>query len=152
MLMNAPTFPETAENLLPEKTLPGEAGVESEISNSLSNLVEQERGTHAPKIDSDGERIQSSVALFTAKSIKELEGLTFELHGLQEFLKSETERVQRDIDNALAGLRIIIDTISPWRNARQDNATRKPAHHANSLSSAFASSRSSVSKPSVNQP
>ena len=58
------------------------------------------------------------VALFTSKSIKELEGLTFELNGLQEFLKSETERVQREIDNALSGLKIIIDTISPWRNAR----------------------------------
>lgn len=56
--------------------------------------------------------------MFTSKSIKELEGLTFELNGLQEFLKSETERVQREIDNALSGLKIIIDTISPWRNAR----------------------------------
>ena len=140
--MNAPTFPDTVENSLPEKTLPGEAGVESEISN----LVEQERGTHSPKTESDGERIQSSIALFTAKSIKELEGLTFELHGLQEFLKSETERVQRDIDSALAGIKIKIDTISPWRNARQDIATRKPAHHTNSSSNALASFRSSLSK------
>jgi hypothetical protein len=71
--------------------------------------------------------IISSVALFTSKSIKELEGLTFELHGLQEFLQSETERVQGDIDNALAGLRIIIDTISPWRNARPDPVQEKPS-------------------------
>jgi hypothetical protein len=31
----------------------------------------------------DGDRIKSSVALFTSKSIKELEGLTLELHELQ---------------------------------------------------------------------
>ena len=48
-----------------------------------------------------------------------------ELQGLQEFLKSETERVQRDIDNALAGLKIIIDTISPWRNARPETAVHE---------------------------
>ena len=40
----------------------------------------------------------------------------------REFLKSETERVQRDIDGALAGLKIIIDAISPWRNARPDSS------------------------------
>jgi hypothetical protein len=48
-----------------------------------------------------------------------------ELQGLQEFLKSETERVQSDIDNALAGLKIIIDTISPWRAARADTSVQE---------------------------
>ena len=93
--------------------------MESEIG---SVVAEQECGSRDAKIGHDGERIVSSVALFTSKSIKELEGLTIELHGLQEFLKSETERVQRDIDNALAGLRIIMDTISPWRNARHESS------------------------------
>ena len=73
----------------------------------------------------ESKRLQSSVAQFTSKSIKELEGLTFELHGLQEFLKSETERVQRDIDNALAGLKVIIETISPWRNVRPESSVQE---------------------------
>jgi hypothetical protein len=73
----------------------------------------------------ESDRIISSIALFTSKSIKELEGLTFELHGLQEFLKSETERVQRDIDNALAGLKVIMETISPWRNARPEDSVQE---------------------------
>jgi hypothetical protein len=73
----------------------------------------------------ESERIISSIALFTSKSVKELEGLTFELHGLQEFLKSETERVQRDIDNALAGLKVIMETISPWRNARAESSVQE---------------------------
>jgi hypothetical protein len=46
-------------------------------------------------------------------SINELEGLTLELNALQEFLKSETDRVQREVESALAGIRIIIETISP---------------------------------------
>jgi hypothetical protein len=84
------------------------------------------------KIGCDSERIISTVALFTSKSIRELEGLTVELQGLQEFLKSETERVQNDIDNALAGLKIIIDTISPWRNARPDPSVQERASRSES--------------------
>ena len=114
--MSAETSPEAAE-----KPLAAESTVESEISN----FVEKEYAARPTNIDYDGERIKSSVALFTAKSIKELEGLTFELQGLQEFVKSETERVQRDIDNALAGVKIIIDTISPWRSTRLDSATQE---------------------------
>jgi hypothetical protein len=125
--MNAQTFSEAAENSLPGKSQPEDSAVESEISN----LVEQEYAARPPTIEYDGERIKSSVALFTSKSIKELEGLTFELHGLQEFLKSETERVQRDIDNALTGLKIIIDTISPWRGTHLDSsAQEKTSKHA----------------------
>ena len=86
------------------------------MESEIGNLVEQEYAARAPKAGYDGERIMASVALFMSKSIKELEGLTFELCGLQEFLKSETERVQRDIDSAMAGLKVIIDTISPWRS------------------------------------
>ena len=105
-MSNAPSYSEITDRLHSEKPMPDERALELEISNVAEN-----------KIGNDGERIRA-VALFTSKSIKELEGLTFELNGLQEFLKSETERVQREIDNALSGLKIIIDTISPWRNAR----------------------------------
>ena len=100
-MSNAPSYSEITDRLHSEKPMPEERALELEISNVAEN-----------KIGNDGERIRASVALFTSKSIKELEGLTFELNGLQEFLKSETERVQREIDNALSGLKIIIDTIS----------------------------------------
>jgi len=114
--MNDPTYSEVAERSPSEDT-----ALETEIAVA----TKLEYGERAAKIGGDSERIISSVALFTSKSIKELEGLTLELQGLQEFLKSETERVQRDIDNALAGLKIIIDTISPWRNARPETAVHE---------------------------
>jgi hypothetical protein len=76
-MSDAPSYSEAADGLHSEKSAPVEPAEESK-------------------------RLQSSVAQFTSKSIKELEGLTFELHGLEEFLKSETERVQGDINNALA--------------------------------------------------
>jgi hypothetical protein len=34
---------------------------------------------------------------------------------LQAFLKSEVERVKADIESALAGINIIIETIAPWK-------------------------------------
>lgn len=118
--MNAPNFSKDGEQTPPETNAESESG----------NLVEQEYA-RAPKTDYDGARIMASVALFTSKSIKELEGLTFELHTLQEFLNSETERVQRDIDSAMAGLKLIIDTISPWRSTRSSESPvqEKNARH-----------------------
>jgi hypothetical protein len=116
--MNAPLHSEaTSERSVPDSALQTEG----------ANAAKQELGERAAKIGCDSERIISTVALFTSKSIKELEGLTVELQGLQEFLKSETERVQQDIDNALAGLKIIIDTISPWRNARPESSAQERA-------------------------
>ena len=34
---------------------------------------------------------------------------------MQEFLKSEVDSVQRQIDSALAGINIIVETIGPWK-------------------------------------
>ena len=98
---------------------------DSALETESAGAAKQDHGERAARIGGDSERITSSVALFTSKSIKELEGLTCELQGLQEFLKSETERVQNDVDNALAGLKIIIDTISPWRAARADTSVQE---------------------------
>lgn len=84
--------------------------VEQEIPNSrtLDQRPKQ-------KIEIDAERIRSSIARLTSNSIGELEGLTCELQKLDEFLKSETGRVQREIENVLAGIQIIIEAIAPWK-------------------------------------
>jgi hypothetical protein len=66
----------------------------------------------------NAERIRSSVARLTSNSINELKGVTSELQQLQEFLSSEAERVQREIESALAGTKIIVETISPWKSTR----------------------------------
>ena len=67
------------------------------------------------KIEFDAERIRSSVAQLASNSIDDLEKLTSELQHLQEFLKSETERVQDQIGDVLAGIEIIMETIAPWK-------------------------------------
>lgn len=107
--MNAPTSAATAESQ------PVDSIVENEISNLVKELAKQESPTPPTHIENDAERIRSSVGRLTSSSINELKGLTSELEELQDFLKSEVERVERDIDSALAGINIIIETIAPWR-------------------------------------
>ena len=82
----------------------------------ISNFIEQESPKRPAQIETDAERIRSSVARLTSNSIDVLEGLTSELQAVQEFLKSEVERVRGEIKSALDGLKIIIETIAPWKS------------------------------------
>jgi hypothetical protein len=102
--MNAPTSSSTPT----EKLL---SSVEAEISK----LVEQKIPNPPTQVESDAERIRSSIARLTSTSIDGLEGLMSEVQQLQTFLKSEVERVQHEIESALAGITIIIETIAPWK-------------------------------------
>jgi len=106
--MNAPTSSAAAD-----KSGPTDPDMEPEIGKP----VEQNFPQHRPhQIVTDADRIRSSVARLTANSIDGLEGLTSELQELQNFLKSEVERVQGEIESALAGIKIIIETIAPWKS------------------------------------
>ena len=95
--------------------------LQSNVDSEISNLAEQESPKRPSqieqnaihKIEIDAERIRSSIGRLTSNSIGELEGLASELGKLDEFLKSETGRVQREIESVLAGIKIIIDAIAP---------------------------------------
>ena len=65
----------------------------------------------------EAERIMSSVLRLTSNSIDGPEVLSSELRQLRTFLKSEVERGQSEIESALAGIKIIIETIAPWVRA-----------------------------------
>jgi len=60
--------------------------------------------------------ISAAVARLTSNSIDELRKLVSELQKMQEFLKSEVDNVQRQIDSAVAGINIIVETIGPWKS------------------------------------
>jgi hypothetical protein len=107
-LMNAPTSSPAAE-----KSLPAQSGVEVEISK----LLEENIPKRPLQIETDVERIRSSVARLASNSIDGLGALTSELQELQTFLNSEVHRVQGEIESALAGIKIIIDTIAPWKSS-----------------------------------
>jgi hypothetical protein len=94
----------------PSPAVDNSAPLNSEQDAEVNKLAEKK----FPKLDP--ERIRSSVARLTSNSIEGLEGLSSELQTLQKFLKSEVERVQGEIESALAGIKIIIDTIAPWKS------------------------------------
>jgi len=73
----------------------------------------KEKSNPSSPLEISTERFNSSVARLTTNSIDELHKLAFELQKMQEFLKSEVESVQRQIDSAVAGINIIVETIGP---------------------------------------
>ena len=88
----------------PDKTPPPGLALGKENSNPTGQLA------------FSAERFNSSVARLTSNSIGELQGLVSELQKMQEFLASEVASVQRQIDSALGGINIIVETIGPWKS------------------------------------
>jgi hypothetical protein len=76
------------------------------------------------QIEDDAERTKSLLARLTSNSIDRLEGLMVEIQEMREFLRSEGERVQREIVNyahlnqnvALAATKIKAETVGAWKN------------------------------------
>jgi hypothetical protein len=97
-LMDTPT------SAAPDKTPPPGLALGKENSNPTGQLA------------FSAERFNSSVARLTSNSIGELQGLVSELQKMQEFLTSEVDSVQRQIDSALGGINIIVETIGPWKS------------------------------------
>ena len=83
----------------------------------IRKLAEETLPKRPPQIETEVERIRSSITRLTSNSIEGLEGLTTELQELQRFLNSEVQRVQGEIESALAGIKIIIETIGPWKSS-----------------------------------
>ena len=90
-----------------EKTLLSEQAVATQPSKEKSNP--------SGPLEISAERFNSSVVRLTTNSIGELHKLDSELQKMQEFLKSEVDSVQRQIDSAVAGINIIVETIGPWK-------------------------------------
>ena len=91
-----------------EKTPPQE--------ETLATQPSKEKSASSSPLEVSAERFNTSVARLTVNSIDELHKLVSELQKMQEFLKSEVDSVQRQIDSAVAGINIIVETIGPWKN------------------------------------
>jgi hypothetical protein len=101
--MDTPTFAVPGE-----KTPPLDLALATQLNKEKSKP-----SGHQLEISAD--RFNSSVARLTSNSIGELQGLVSELQKMQEFLTSEVDSVQRQIDSALGGINIIVETIGPWK-------------------------------------
>ena len=117
-----------------EKSLLVESTVEAEINSLIQEQtpkripVEQQTPKRV-QIEDDAERSRSFVARITSNSIDELgelsSDLTSALQNLQEYLKAEGERVQREIVDyahlnrtALAAIKTIIETTRASSNGQ----------------------------------
>ena len=107
--MNSPTSEEATE-----KSPSAKSAADSEVRDFKEESAKPPQSAHS-KVGIDAERIRSSIARLTSNSTDELEKLIAELERLQEFLKSETGRVQREIESVLDGIGIIIEAIAPWK-------------------------------------
>jgi hypothetical protein len=104
---------------------PTSPAADEKSETEISNLQK-----HPTQIEANAERIRSSVARLTSNSVDELEGLTSELQALQDFLKLEVNRVQGEIQSALDGIKIIIETIAPWKSIADSAAPPSEARAA----------------------
>ena len=98
---------------------PTSAGPDEKMpSLELASATQLSSETPKPSgpLEITAERFNSSIARLTSNSIDGLQGLGSELQKMQEFLKSEVDKVQRQIDSALAGIDIIVETIGPWKS------------------------------------
>ena len=82
---------------------------------SATQLTKEKSKPSGP-LEISAERFNSSVGRLTSNSIDGLQALVSELQRMQEFLNSEVDKVQRQIDSALAGINIIVETIGPWKS------------------------------------
>jgi hypothetical protein len=87
-----------------------------DVEKAISNLVQKGIPKHSTHIENNADRIRSSIARSTSVSIEGLQELTSELQELQTFLNSEVSRVQAEIESALSGIKIIVETIAPWKS------------------------------------
>jgi len=120
--MDSPTSEEVTE-----KSPSAKSAVDSEVRDFEEEGFKPAQTAHS-KVGIDAERIRSSIARLTSNSIVELEKLIAELERMQEFLKSETGRVQREIESVLDGIGIIIEAIAPWKTAALSSAQNSRAN------------------------
>jgi len=103
-----------------------DANLQEEIGKLLGHRMaprpQIEPDTLRPQFENDIERIMSAVARLTSSSIESLESLTSELFNIQKCLKSEVARVEGEVDNALANIKIIMETIAPLRSISSEMA------------------------------
>ena len=109
-----------------------------EIEGEIRNLVRKEfataRGplpvaTRPPPQPAEGDdqgvgQANSLIQRLAGASVLEIEKLISELQGLRDFLRSEGERVQREIagyvqlsDAAMKSTKIIADSVTQWKGA-----------------------------------
>ena len=125
--MSDPTADSPNQNPLPTDS----------VEVELSKLVKHETARSNSPTEKNAEQIRSSLARLSSTSIDDLEALTAELKRMQDFVKSEVDAVQRQIEGALAGINIIVETIAPWKNISPPATVTHPRAFRAGLAASF---------------
>ena len=112
-----------------EKALPSSAPPES-FAASENDRAASQPAKGRVQAAGEGEMIPLALARLTTRSLEELESMVTELQEVRDFVKSEGDRMQREIrkytqlnESALAAIKVITETIGPWKNTTMDTDT-----------------------------
>ena len=95
---------------------PTSAAPDEKTPALATQLNKEKSKLSGQQLEISADRFNSSVARLTSNSIGELQGLVSELQKMQEFLTFEVDSVQRQIDSAVGGINIIVETIGPFKS------------------------------------
>ncbi|MEW6449323.1 MAG: hypothetical protein AB1490_01640 [Pseudomonadota bacterium] len=107
--------------------------VEGEIREFVRRDVSLFRRSRPESGEAAVENISSLIQRVSASSVSEIDRVVTELNGVREMLRSEGERVQREITNyaslsqaAMASMKIITDSLAQW--SPQASQTRQSSN------------------------
>jgi hypothetical protein len=107
--------------------------VEGEIREFVRRDVSVFRRQRQDGGDAAVENISSLIQRVSASSVAEIDRVVTELNGVREMLRSEGERVQREITNyaslsqaAMASMKVITDSLAQW--SPQGSQTRQQSN------------------------
>lgn len=107
--------------------------VEGEIREFVRRDVSLFRRPRQENGEAAVENISSLIQRVSASSVSEIDRVVTELNGVREMLRSEGERVQREITNyaslsqaAMASMKIITDSLAQW--SPQASQTRQSSN------------------------
>ncbi len=110
------------------------AGPAAQVEAAIREFVRQDI-THVRRVPVDGSaevvtNINSLVQRVAGTSLREMQNVIWELENLRDFLKSEGERVQREIANyaqlaqaAMSSTRAIADNMVHWKKVADSTST-----------------------------
>ena len=118
---------------LADEDLPSAAGFEGEIREFVRKDVAPWRRRQEPASEAPGESISMLVQRVAGASMSEIDNVVEELRGMREFLRSEGERVQREIagyatvsQTAAASMKVIAESMAQWRSGSGATTTPPP--------------------------
>lgn len=112
----------------PEAKLPTAVSFEGEIREFVRRDVTPRRGRSEPASAGDpaADHVNQLIGQVSSASMEQIDRVILELQGVREMLRSEGERVTREISGyaslnhaAITAMRVVADSLAQWKNGAQ---------------------------------